>query len=127
MSETNQEDLSVEDILSSIKNILVEEEDEQTPPHSQEKKKEEDVLDLESSMIIDNNSLPQTNDIESFLSDMTEPVVTPEPVSEKAQQIADSINVKETVDIADQISLEDLQAPKTEQSSTVAPVTTDGV
>ena len=128
MSETNQEDLSVEDILSSIKNILVDEEGEQTAPLSQEKK-EEDVLDLESSMIIDNNSLPQTSDIENFLSDMTEPVIAAEPVSEQAQKLADSIDVKKTVDIADQISLEDLQTPKAEPAelSPAAPAAADGV
>lgn len=124
MSEDNQEDLSVEDILSSIKNILVEEEGE-TPQKTPEKKKEEDVLDLESSMIVDANQTSSGTDIENLLKDITEPVITEEPISETAQKIADDINVEQTVDIASQINLDNLaQSPTetiTETESQVAP------
>lgn len=74
MSDTNQEDLSVEDILSSIKNILTDEtgnsipdtDESVSPPVSTEDKpleeqKQEDVFDLDSSMIIEEKNPEQTD------------------------------------------------------------------
>lgn len=94
MNETNQEDMSVEDILSSIKNILVDEngapitEPAETPalevpkqipqdPQAQHLRPADDVFDLDSSMIIDEQSTAQ--DISRLLEMPEEPAPKPEP------------------------------------------------
>jgi len=101
MSDTeNQENMSVEDILSSIKNILVDEEEN-------EKKTEEDVLNLDNSMIVDNPA--SSKNIETLLDSMTEPVNSEEKeISEATTSLADSIDVEKTLDIADKIDLNDI-------------------
>lgn len=91
MSETNQEDMSVEDILSSIKNILVDENGApiadqvaapapEAPkpapqnPQLQRLKPVDDIFDLDSSMIVDDQTAAQ--DI-SRLLETTEPKPQP--------------------------------------------------
>lgn len=74
MSDTNQEDLSVEDILSSIKNILTDETGNPIPNTDDaasspapienqplEEQKQEDVFDLDSSMIVEEKNLEQAD------------------------------------------------------------------
>lgn len=106
MSDTNnQEDLSVEDILSSIKDILVDEEGE-----VKENKPEEDVLNLDNSMIVDN--AVSSKNAETLLDSITEPVTQEEEKStfNDEPSIADSIDVEKTLDVADKIDFNDLSS-----------------
>lgn len=114
MSETNQEDLSVEDILSSIKNILVDENGEPanpgntlnavpevTPqPVAEPAAEKEDIFNLDASMII--NETTSEPDITQFLSQ----TATEEPVS----SLADSIDIQQTLDMAEKIDLSAIPA-----------------
>lgn len=111
MSSENQEDLSVEDILSSIRNILVDENgnaiaETQTKteepaislpeiPQTVETKTNDDVFDLDASMIVPSDN---GQDIETLLD---------APVQEP-QSIADSIDIEETINMATQT---DFQIP----------------
>ena len=102
MSDTDiQEDLSVEVILSSIKNILVDEEGNNT-----ENKQEEDVLNLDNSMVVDSTASSQN--IESILDSITEPVVEEKPKEKTSASLADSIDIEQTLKEAAQIDLNNI-------------------
>lgn len=99
MSEPNQEDLSVEDILSSIKNILVDDSGapitaDATPapqapkpvvaqPAQPAPKADDDVFDLDASMIVDDNA--NATEINRLLAT---PVQAPAPQTAPTPQTA---------------------------------------
>ena len=99
MSEPNQEDLSVEDILSSIKNILVDDSgapitaDEAPAPQAPKPvaaqpaqpapKADDDVFDLDASMIVDDNA--NASEINRLLAT---PVQAPAPQTAPTPQAA---------------------------------------
>ena len=137
MSETNQEELSVEDILSSIKDILVDEngapiEQPQTTPQIEpeiptnisqpQTQIEEDVFDLDSSMIVEETS--PAEDINQLLASTPS---EPEEIKEETPiNIADSIDIEQTLDIANKLDINEIsninEILKEEATAPVAPV-----
>lgn len=126
MSNENQEDLSVEDILSSIRNILVDENgntitETQTVseeptislpevPQAVEEKVNDDIFDLDASMIVPSND---EQNIETLLET---------PIQE-AKSIADSIDIEETINMATRtdFKIPDIAIPEPAPVKTEAP------
>lgn len=126
MSENNyQEDLSVEDILSSIKNILVDEngapiensvepEITDTPIHIAESNTNteiEDVFNLDDSMIVPEIASEQVDDITSLLEETTEaPIEASEiiipTVDEDIQQT--NLDVQQTLELSENIDINNI-------------------
>lgn len=107
MSDTNQEDLSVEDILSSIKDILTD--DGETASQEQDSQENsipqvsistpteeapDDVFDLDTSMIVN-------EDIE--ISDILE-----ESTQENSPNLADSIDIEQTLNMAENMDISNI-------------------
>ena len=106
MSETNQEDLSVEDILSSIKNILVDDgsassKQEENPsilPQTTETQSaplaQDDVFDLDSSMIVNE---------EVKIDKILEETSTTENIP-----LAETIDIEQTISMAENIDINNI-------------------
>lgn len=106
MSETNQEDLSVEDILSSIKNILVDDGSassmqDEIPAILPQKTEtntsptiQDDVFDLDSSMVVNE---------ETKIDEMLEETPQPETIS-----LADTIDIEQTINMGESIDLSNI-------------------
>ena len=107
MSDTNQEDLSVEDILSSIKDILTD--DGETASQEQDSQENsipqvsistpteetpDDVFDLDTSMIVN-------EDVE--ISDILE-----ESTQETSPNLADSIDIEQTLNLAENMDISNI-------------------
>lgn len=107
MSDTNQEDLSVEDILSSIKDILTD--DGETASQEQDSQENaipqvsistpteetpDDVFDLDTSMIVN-------EDVE--ISDILE-----ESTQETSPNLADSIDIEQTLNMAENMDISNI-------------------
>ena len=93
MSDTNnQEDMSVEDILSSIKNILVDDNEptteEKNITKTPEQQELDDVFDLDASMIVEE---------------------TPQP-KEESSDLASDIDIEKTLNLSEQIDLDEIPA-----------------
>ena len=104
MSDTNnQEDLSVEDILSSIKNILVDENGSPTgsnqPVKTPEQQELDDVFDLDASMIVEEK--PQH-------TETLQPEKTHQP--ETTPDLASDIDIEQTLNLSEQIDLDEIPA-----------------
>lgn len=119
--EANQEDLSVEDILSSIKNILVDEEgapieaatevekeEDNHPlkmPIEEEQTAEADVFNLDDSMIVpEAKSEESTSDINALLD-------TPAEKTEPSENLDASItneDIQKTINISEEINIDNI-------------------
>ena len=139
MSEPNQEDLSVEDILSSIKNILVDDSGapitaDATPAPQAPKpvvaqpvaKADDDVFDLDASMIVDDNA--NATEINRLLATPVQaPAPTPQtapvapapiqpaaqtqaPATAPIQNLVDSIDINKTLDLANNLDISGIPA-----------------
>lgn len=110
--EANQEDLSVEDILSSIKNILVDENgapienatQEETNPLTtpvEEEPEPTDVFDLSDSMIVPESSNNDETNIENLLNETDNTPQNPENISESITDadVQKTLNISEDIDI----------------------------
>lgn len=132
MSETPQEDLSVEDILSSIKNILVDENgapqenaSSEVPSESKTPEPEpiDDILNLDDSMIVDeskdkdeskdqnvSNATSATEPAKEQLA--AEPEVTDNTEKDDPINLADSIDIEQTLKMAEDINLDQISVFK---------------
>ena len=110
--EANQEDLSVEDILSSIKNILVDEngapiettaqeEDHPLTAPVEKEPEPEDVFDLNDSMIVPETSENSEANIEKLLNEKEETAQNPKDTTETISDtdVQDTLNISEEIDI----------------------------
>lgn len=126
MSETPQEELSVEDILSSIKNILVDENgapqestSSEVPSESKTPEPEpiDDILNLDDSMIVDESKDKDVSNATSATEPAKEqPAAEPEATdnTEKDDPInlADSIDIEQTLKMAEDINLDQISVFK---------------